>query len=202
MQFMFYMHACVRESRSCFVMGVGDEGHGCGVWLCRESSAGPWEAGADLLWVQRGDGELVLPIWCRSPAMGWGNPCPHMMPLPWPVSPFQQWVPVCLRVWAVSTREDAQEWFGSRLTTRRFNSAQSRGSKCWTLAAETRIAQQQLRAATGPIVTLVAIPPAPGNRTIIPGCTQALWRWAGSCFARAGCSRSSDNWNVPRNEKH
>lgn len=29
MQFMFYMHTCVRESRSCFVIRVEDEEHGC-----------------------------------------------------------------------------------------------------------------------------------------------------------------------------
>lgn len=58
------------------------------------------------------------------------------------------------------------------------------GSKCWPLAAESRIPQQQLRAAQVPTVTLVPIPPAPGNGTIIPGCTGAVWKWAGSCFAQ------------------
>lgn len=46
---------------TCFVMGAGDEEHGCGVWLLRGSSAWPREAGADLPWGERGDGELVLP---------------------------------------------------------------------------------------------------------------------------------------------
>lgn len=30
---------------TCFVTRVGDEEHGCDVWLLRESSAGPREAG-------------------------------------------------------------------------------------------------------------------------------------------------------------
>lgn len=65
---------------TCFIIKVGDEECGCDVWLLRESLAGPKEAGEDLLWGERGDGELVLPTQCTGPAMGWGNPCPHMMP--------------------------------------------------------------------------------------------------------------------------
>lgn len=41
MQFMFYMHTCVRESRSCFVIRVGDEEHGCDFGCSGSPQLGP-----------------------------------------------------------------------------------------------------------------------------------------------------------------
>lgn len=96
---------------------------------------------------------------------------------------LQQPVPVCLRVCAVWARADAQGWFGSTLTTRRTNGAQSRGEQGMAKEAkqqitETRIAQQWLKPATGP----------PSDVCPHPSCTRQgdVYPWLCVCCTEMG----------------
>lgn len=187
MQFMFYMHTCVKESRLWQRVLYWEWGmRSMAVMFCAEGEK--WWGIIVTSMVQPWDGEIHVPTWC---------------PMPWPLSLLQQPVPMCLKVWAVSAREGAQGWLGSRLTTRSINSAPSRREQGLALGSRN---QKSFSSGSGqpqvPRVTPAPIPPASSNRTFIPGCIQAVWRWAGSCFAHAGSSRSNDNWNIRRNKKH
>lgn len=118
---------------TCLVIGVGDEEHGYDVWLLRESWLGPRKL-EEICY----KGRELMGNSCYRHGAGvrpWdGDSVPRALS----PAPLQQRDPLCLKVCAGSTREDAQGWLGSRLTTRRISRAQSRGEQVLALGSRNQ----------------------------------------------------------------